>query len=104
MKNKSAFQILVQLNKEKDMYKYGIRSIYKKLNPEAKRVFNIQCAKNRIGRSTFSAYMDIKLNQVQDIPTQKLDVIAFLLGVELAFLKNYDISKIIEEQSSVRKE
>ena len=77
-------------------YKYCIGSMYKKLTPEEKHQFNIQCAILRIARSTLSAYMKIKMDDTHDIPAQRLDLIAHILGVTPDDLKNYQVSTSVE--------
>lgn len=79
------------LNQE--TYKYCIKSMYESLNSDAKQVVIGKLIQSKIARTTFSDYCNIKMESQKDIPAQRLDIIAAILGVKASYLKNYTIQK-----------
>lgn len=82
---------ITALNRE--TYKYCIKSMYENLNSETKQVIIGKLLQSKIARTTFSDYCNIKMESQKDIPAQRLDIIAAILGVKASYLKNYTIQK-----------
>ena len=73
--------------------KYCVKDLYEALSKEKKKAFIISSQIHDISRPSFSVYCNLLLTDQQDIPTQKLDVLAALLDVTPEFLKNFTITK-----------
>lgn len=89
---------------DRTKYKYGLKFFFDSLEKEKKTDLIHQLESNSIGRSTFYKYMEIKHNDLSDIPAKRLDIFAMLLNTTAEELKNYITYKSEKNGSSILQE
>jgi hypothetical protein len=80
--------------KPQQVYKYGFKKLYESLSKPEKTEIKKQLVINDIPYNTFYGYINIKLNEPQDIPFQTLCMLCKIFKVSIFEISNFKITLV----------